>query len=649
MESNTSDLSSTLYRKVPADGAGSIRLIQLHPGSLTDELKCTVVSVDLTDKPRFEALSYVWGKPVFDAKITCNGDVLFKITSSLHDALVRLREADGTRIFWIDQICINQASIADRNAQVARMTRIYSQCENVVVWLGDVPRKLQTTLIEVLQMIGSAQKKQYNDGTIVGGNLSALPLFQMTAAQRRQYGLPNSTDPRWKVMLYLFAAHWLRRTWIVQEIALPSRVDVQIGPVIMDWKSFAAALIYVESLKILGMSFGSLSSWKAFLALSATRERTQTKVFAPLSDLLFAHRRCKASDPRDRIYGIMGLVSKENEMPAVDYEAIPLSVFIDTTVNMILHSKNFDILGLVAPAKAGRPANLPSWVPDYGDHQVPHPITKRGNFYVTSNPQAAAKFAATGQSRRLFKTNGRILILFAQVVGQIEEVAQYFNPQQDDEVDMTHGMFRVNLKYAIRTMQEDLGSVNTSLAWDSLQRKMMKMSSTYKPTGESMRDAFYMTYYEGEPDNITEEIRAVHIAQEYILVAWRILTLGHGCSWPPVALPLVIAYGFIVYISWPIWSYLGFLPVPLSTMMKYTEMMRDAMEHRLFTSTVGLIGLAPPDAVPGDKIVLLQGGRVPVILRPNGGNYRFIGEAYVHGAMYGEMMDASAVKEITIV
>lgn len=649
METNTSNLSSTLYRKVPADGAGSIRLIQLHPGSLTDELKCTVVSADLDDKPRFEALSYVWGKPVFDATIICNEDVLFKITSSLHDALVRLREVDGTRVFWIDQICINQASISDRNAQVARMTRIYSQCEKAVVWLGDVPRKLQMTLVEVLQMIGSAQKKQFSDGTIVGRNLSALPLFQMTVAQRKQYGLPTGTDPRWRVMLYLFAAHWMRRTWIVQEIALPSKVDVQIGPVIMEWKSFAAALIYVESLKILGMSLGSLSSWKAFLALTATRGQTQSKVPVPLTDLLFTHRRCRASDPRDRIYGIMGLASKENDIPAADYEAVAVSVFSNATVNMIVRSGNFDILGLVGPSKPDRPANLPSWVPDYGDHQVPHPITKRGNFYTTSEPQVAAKFAATGQSRRLFKTNGQVLMLFAQVIGHIEEVAWCFNPQRDDEVDMTHGIFMVNLKYAFQTLREDLGSVNTSLAWDSIQRKTMKKSSTYDSTGESTQDVFYKTYYEGQSNSVTDELRSVHITQEYAFVIWRILTLGRGCSWLPVALPLVTVYGFIMYVGWLIWPYLGYVPVQFSTMMKYAEMMRDAMERRLFTSTDGLIGLAPPDAVPGDEIVLLQGGRVPVILRPEGSNYRIIGEAYVHGAMYGAMFDASAVREITIV
>lgn len=101
MESNTDDLSRTLYRTVTADGPDSIRLIHLFPGALTDELRCTLAGADLSASPHYEALSYVWGKPVFDATIVCNQDIPFKITSSLHRALVRLRAVDKPRVFGL--------------------------------------------------------------------------------------------------------------------------------------------------------------------------------------------------------------------------------------------------------------------------------------------------------------------------------------------------------------------------------------------------------------------------------------------------------------------------------------------------------------------------------------------------------------------
>ncbi|KAI1194506.1 heterokaryon incompatibility protein-domain-containing protein [Nemania serpens] len=648
MESNTDDLSSTLYRTVTADGPDDIRLIHLHPGALTDELRCTLASADLSAGPHYEALSYVWGKPVFDATIVCNDDVHFKITSSLHRALVRLRAVDESRVLWVDQICINQASKPDRTAQVARMTSIYSRCRNAIVWLGDVPPKLQVTLVEFLQTLSNAQKQQHRDGLILSDNdVSALQLSQMDAAQRRRYGLPNWQDPRWKVLLYIYASFWMRRTWIVQEVALPRKVDVQIGPVIMDWQSLSAVLVYVESLKVAGLSFGSLSAWKTFLALGARRARTQKGNFSPLSELLFEHRRGKATDARDRIFGLMGLAAEREEMPPADYAASITSIFTDVTVDMFRRSGNLDVLGLVGSVRPDRPVDLPSWVPDYGSPQGPHPITKRGTLYTSENIQASTRFMASGHGQLSFGTDGHALVLPAVIIGEIDELAGCCVGQRDDDVDMQHGFGQVSLVYAFHALQDQIEAANTFLSWENLARRVMGRSLTYEPTGESTQDAFFMTCFEGQVERTTDEIRAIYALERLALMMWRILTLGSGCTWLPAAMPLVVIVGFVVWISRPVWKILGYPSVTIDG--KYAEMTKDATDRRLCTTTDCLVGLAPPDSVPGDRLALLQGGRVPVVLRRDvDGYYRLVGEAYVHGAMYGEMMDAQKMAIIKI-
>ncbi|KAI1131113.1 heterokaryon incompatibility protein-domain-containing protein [Nemania abortiva] len=649
MESNTADLSSTLYRTVTADGPDSIRLIHLLPGALTDELRCTLAGAGLSAGPDYEALSYVWGPPVFDATIVCNEDVAFKITSSLHRALVRLRAVDKPRVLWVDQICINQASKPDRAAQVARMTRIYSQCQNAIVWLGDVPPKLQITLIELMQTLASAQKRQHRDGLILSDlDVSALPLSHMDAAQRKRYGLPASYDPRWKVLLYIYASFWMRRTWIVQEVALPRKVDVLIGPVIMDWQSFSSVLYYVESLKVPGLSFGSLSSWKAFLALAVRRVLTQKRDFSPLSELLFEHRRGKATDARDRIFGLMGLAAEREEMPPADYEASLTRLFTNVTVNMFRRSGNLDVLGLVGSFRPDRPEDLPSWVPDYGSPQGPHPITKIGTLYTlytSEGPQVSTKFAASGHRRLSFGTDGHTLVLPAVIVGEIRELAGCCAGQRDD-VDVQHGIVLVILVYAFQGLQDQIEAVNTSLSWEKLARRVIARSPTYEPTGESTQDAFLMTYFEGQIERLTDEILAVQALGRFVPMMWKILTLDSGCTWLPAAIPLFIVFRFIMQISRLVWDILGYPSI--SALEKHTEMMKDATDRRLFTTTDGLIGLAPPDSVPGDRLALLQGGRVPVVLRQDVDGYRLVGEAYVHGAMYGEVFDAQKVAVIKI-
>lgn len=527
------------------------------------------------------------------------------------------------------------------------MTRIYSQCQNAIVWLGDVPPKLQTTLIEFIQTLSSAQKQQHRDGLILGDkDVSALLLSQMDAAQRKRYGLPNWQDPRWKVLLYIYASFWMRRTWIVQEVALPRKVDVLIGPVLMDWQSLSSILFYVESLKVLGLNFGSLGSWKAFLALWARRARTQEGEYSPLSELLFEHRRGKATDARDRIFGLMGLSAEREEMPPADYDASITSVFTDATTDMFRRSGNLDVLGLVGSVRPDRQEDLPSWVPDYGSPQGPHPITKRGTIYTSKNPQISSKFAASGHGQLSFRIDGHTLVLPAMIIGEIHELAGCCMSQRDDGVDVQYGLGQVSLTYAFQGLQDQIDAINTFLSWENLARRVIGRSPTYEPTGESMQDAFFMTYFEGQVERITDEIRAIYALERSALTVWRVLTLGRGCTWLPAAMPLVTVFGFVVWISRLVGPILGYSSV--LTVEKYGDMMKDATDRRLCTTTDGLVGLAPPDSVPGDRLALLQGGRVPVVLRQDVDGYRLVGEAYVHGAMYGKMMDAQKVAVIKI-
>jgi len=63
--------------------------------------------------------------------------------------------------------------------------------------------------------------------------------------------------------------------------------------------------------------------------------------------------------------------------------------------------------------------------------------------------------------------------------------------------------------------------------------------------------------------------------------------------------------------------------------------------NRRFCCTLnGRLGSMPKGAEVGDKICVLYGGSLPYVIRGCGnGRYRFIGDCYVHGVMYGEAMN----------
>ncbi len=64
------------------------------------------------------------------------------------------------------------------------------------------------------------------------------------------------------------------------------------------------------------------------------------------------------------------------------------------------------------------------------------------------------------------------------------------------------------------------------------------------------------------------------------------------------------------------------------------HLQRRQMQGRsFFFSNDGRIGILSDTAQQGDLIYLILGGEVPYVLRPEGDEYLFIGECYVHGLM----------------
>lgn len=83
--------------------------------------------------------------------------------------------------------------------------------------------------------------------------------------------------------------------------------------------------------------------------------------------------------------------------------------------------------------------------------------------------------------------------------------------------------------------------------------------------------------------------------------------------------------------------------------------------YRNFATTRGgFIGFVPDVAEPGDRIVILPGGKVPYVLRRSSGvdtessstsgvpRYEFLGDAYIHGIMHGEAYDESKLERIIL-
>ncbi|OJJ37040.1 hypothetical protein ASPWEDRAFT_437777 [Aspergillus wentii DTO 134E9] len=81
-----------------------------------------------------------------------------------------------------------------------------------------------------------------------------------------------------------------------------------------------------------------------------------------VEDVFRYSRICHASDPKDRIYGVLGIF--ERQMIPIDYNTEATDIYRQFTESAIQKYSTIEIFHWFGPRKG--PGGLCSWVPDYG-------------------------------------------------------------------------------------------------------------------------------------------------------------------------------------------------------------------------------------------------------------------------------------------
>lgn len=279
-----------------------IRLITLHVASSPkDDVVCDIRVFDMETAPRYVTLSYTWGPPKPTAKIHI-GDTQLEIRQNLYDFLQCYRnDFKNTVYLWIDQICISQAHTEERTHQVQLMARIYTQCLRVIVWLGYGARTAALALLT-----------QYNPS--------------MDSEQDRILWLKDN-EMKFESARTLFRNEYFSRLWIIQEIMLPPEVWLLCGDVWMSFDKLAAA--FNNHIHLASGSGNELGYHKHIVAGYKAPRRSQT-----LRQCVTRFARHKCEDPRDKVYGLMGLVEERDRL-AIDYNKTKHEVFLDVMMALM--------------------------------------------------------------------------------------------------------------------------------------------------------------------------------------------------------------------------------------------------------------------------------------------------------------------------
>jgi len=480
-----------------------------------------------------------------------------------------LRYPGQTRTLWIDAICLNQSDNDELNKQVPRMHDIYRLAWMSTLWLGTEDAS-STLALRTFRYLGNQIVAEADTGL----------LFSAPGAEEKDWYDPDFelpyTPETWDSIQTLLQRPWFHRLWVVQEIR-PTAV-VQCGYERVPVAPFTEAVYCLYS--------------KATVP-DGLRERLEqaTGTMARLPALCFTRLLYRAAtfkactDPRDKIYGLLGLAPhKVAASIKVEYDDnnTGADVYAMTVLNhadisqRLEHFHNCSNNGQVT-------ADAPTWVPDWAS-DIPGETYVPAQFAATSS---RAHYTVTNAENTQPRNKARPEILRVRGV-RCAEVSQVSTPLPA----------WLDRREAIRRVRE----------WQPDD-----LDATYRPTNESMRKAYALTLNcsitkEREPDWILSSTNA-----------WIDQDFGDQALFGQSVTEL-----------------------PRSAIRSDVSDAVQCCADRLFFRTKeGYIGLAPSDTRVGDIIAILLGCSTPLALRPSSrepDHYTVVGECFVYGVQDGNML-----------
>ena len=332
--SSSASKSREVYK--PLNNTDQIRLLLLSKGNFEDPIHGNLISARLSSNTEFRALSYTWADAAGDTSrsavifLGSRWDILL-VTANCTAALRRVRQQDEDCLVWVDAICIDQRNHRERNRQVGLMRRIYSAASEVFVYLGEASSSSK----EAFERLRWAKNHQTID----------------------EKGRQTLTD--------LFNARYFHRIWVIQEVANAKSATIHYGDDALGW-----SILDDERLKILGIH-DNVPQWISSIYLR--RDYTARQ----LPDLLFSTVSSKASDPRDKVFGLLGLIKDADEFClTADYSLTLQEVQVGISAFFLMHEHDCSILTYAVGVNSNSPAQLPSWISTWDKQYKSDPIPR---------------------------------------------------------------------------------------------------------------------------------------------------------------------------------------------------------------------------------------------------------------------------------
>lgn len=566
------------------------RLLKLHPQTPTEDglLTCDLETWHRRDCPSYMALSYAWESHSGTRPIVIRG-IRHLVSETVEQALQHLRR-DVVQHIWVDQLCINQLNDQEKSSQVQQMRDTYQTANKVVAWLG-LEFANSRLLFDHFPALEAAVQKQEWEG------LAKLCANPDEVAKVKEAYAAFCDLPYWK------------RLWVIQEFAVAQQVTIACGSSSVDSdmvyniltgdlrqtqedgdmaKFYPTAWDITRRDNCTGRSFveNVIIRRSTFRSGNEDVAENQNPFITVLSvslvlecDYNYPH----TSDPRDRVFSLLNLATDTRHFSTFpDYSKTCEEVYTEAAMYFLNQGYIDALVFCQFPRKL---ETLPSWVPDWS-MEVRWPC---------GQPPWTSKFSASGDTlskQAVSQPEPGLLQLQGFFVDRIKEFGQVWDPDWLRPLDSKSALVFVN---DILRLCKKSPRVETRAEWVEAVR-IASADGSYFPWDVHNPFLVDLQCYDDAGKALQSAAESSSDKQD------------EGEAWS-----------------------------------QHQDWFRLAL-HRLhsrrpFLGASGFLGLCPDHVQAGDEIYVFLGAKVPMVLRPRGdGSYSVVGEAYVHGIMYGEMM-----------
>ncbi|PNH44878.1 hypothetical protein VD0004_g2930 [Verticillium dahliae] len=570
-----------------------IKILVLHPhhGKPESPIECVATSVSLSESPAYEALSYVWGTQKTLTNVLVSGAPV-AVTQNLETALRKLRLPDLDRCLWIDQLCIDQHDPKEKAIQVRLMRTIYSKCTRCIVWLGEIPHPLShedaDAAIDIIRYMAAVYEAGTEEGVHYPPTLLAKPRFNEAVQFLRFFTRQDNA--------------WWTRVWTLQEVALPPSVDLLWGSICVSWDVILQAkdLAVTKGLPAALPPVDDMLPLHYFVTNVAWVDGARQRLDGPF-DTVHKWRWRGATDKRDKIYGLLGLINPGilPSTEACDYEVPASEVFAVATLELIVAEQSLRPMVACSRVEAENATpDIPRWALDLGN--LPMYNTNWGpvHCFPVYNACGGAK-VSIDEMKSLAARRSRIL-----------EIGGWYV----DTIDLVGDKILID--------EHKHGHENPVI------REKVRQWKTVAESSSAFQESYFKAA-EGKPSKLDETFARVLLGdwvRDHDQIALREATL------PDVE------------------DALRFCNTGELSMDMRNTILRLAANQVFFVTMKGCMGMGPLDSQPGDEVWVLEGGNYPFILKPKlePTDKDFVGSGYVQGVMKGELFahdDQSELKQ----